>query len=283
MQGSETLGHEVYLPHSHRQMVKFILPNEKDFSLQAKQFPRHGLAASAPGWVLSDQIVSRCWVRACYIGVSLEKWNHWLPLAFSHPKHLDGVIQAPCVLLSGSICLSLSGSQSVTSGSYDQGLCAPWPKLDTLGCHRSKAAPGSSSGANLLSPSVCHWITREGRWCPANTSINQANVTCVDNGKPTSGTASPGTAQWMGVERKTNFCSPQKKHLRWLNAVSRFCAPRSEAPIRRHQLYPSFLLSPRGIQWVPPKLSTSVKKEVHGSINASPISMADFRSRSTKE
>ena len=52
--------------------------------------------------------------------------------------------------------------------------------------------------ASLLSPSVCHWITRKGRWCTANISINQANVSRVDSGNPASGTLARGDC-WVGM------------------------------------------------------------------------------------
>lgn len=88
-----------------------------------------------------------------------------------------------------------------------------------------------SPSANLLFPSVCHWITREGRWHTANTAINQANVNHVDNRNPTWGTPALGTDACKRVhwaEWEANIRSTQRIPSTVLNGTHRkLCASMS--------------------------------------------------------
>jgi len=152
------------------------------------------------------------------IGVSLERWRYCLPLGVNQLSTQMGSPRPLFVLQRKFICLSRTDPQRVASCTYHQGLCAPWPSWMHLAVTLRKLSLERSSSANLLSPSVCHWITRGGRWWTANTSINQANVNRVDNGNPTLGTHAHGAddcrgttgGEWEAGFRLTGGARPQQ-------------------------------------------------------------------------
>lgn len=176
-----------------------ILPCEKCVLPSGSALLRIEVGSIAKsGERLSCQIEDKCFLRIYSGGISLKKWNDKLPLEFSQLRHTDGNHLDHCLFssMSSLICFCVIHQQWLyavvirNSGLHDPG--------HVLGCHSGSAATERPFSANLLSPSVCHWITREGRWYMANTFINQANVNPVDNGNPTLGTPSGGTDYGRG-------------------------------------------------------------------------------------
>ena len=153
-------------------MVKIILPNKKCFLSPGSAFLRtragcttisqnavwwdtqQMFAEDLPDWGLPREVtlLAPFRIQPAYA----HRWGHWDHCLLSRVSSFasPGLLHKQWLL----------AVMSRASALHDPG----WMHL---------APPSESShrkifSASLLSPSVCHWITRKGRWCTASTSIN---------------------------------------------------------------------------------------------------------------